>query len=133
MRSRLRNISWNSAGAIYLNKVERIAALRESARRAATLDPTIRRVLLFGSMVNGIPTRRSDADILVEVESSHHLRPRDRVPGMLGALSPLPCAVDLFVLTTDEVLRFREQGSPLLRIILCTGVDLLAAAGASTK
>jgi hypothetical protein len=76
--------------------------------------------------VDGIPTPRSDVDLFVEVSSSPHDEPRDRVPEMLAALLPLPCPVDLFVLTSDEVRRF-EGSSPLLRVVEETGVDLLGA------
>ena len=83
------------------------------------------RVVLFGSLVAGIPTPRSDADLMVVVSSSPVLEPRDRVPEVLRALSPLPCPVDVFVLTTEEVERFGNQRSPLLRVVSSDGVDLL--------
>jgi predicted nucleotidyltransferase len=86
---------------------------------------TIRRVVLFGSLVTGIPTPRSDADLLVVVDSTPLAEPRDRVPELLAALAPLPCPVDLFVLTSTEVEAGRRSGSPLLRVVLSTGVDLL--------
>jgi hypothetical protein len=37
----------------------------------------------------------------------------------------LPCPVDLYVLTREEVERSRRQASPLVRLALTTGVDLL--------
>ena len=117
--------SSTSVGATYLDRAERVARLREAARRAAERLPSIRRVVLFGSLVAGIPTPRSDADLLVILDSSPHREPRDRVPGLLLVLSPLPCPVDLFVLTAAEVERAAEQGSPLLRVALATGADLL--------
>jgi len=117
--------SVRSAGATFLNKDARIAALREAAARASNRIPTIRRVILFGSLVVGIPTQRSDADVLVEVSSSEQSEPRDRIPGMLKAFSPLPCPIDLFVLTTAEIRQHQEGGSALLREILSRGVDLL--------
>jgi predicted nucleotidyltransferase len=81
--------------------------------------------VLFGSLADGIPTPRSDADLLVEVASSTEPEPRDRVPALLMALSPLPCPIDLFVLTSEEIERFQAEGSPLLRVALRTGIDLL--------
>lgn len=86
---------------------------------------SIRRIVLFGSLVAGIPTPRSDADLLVIVDSSPHKEPRDRVPELLRALAPLPCAVDLFVLTEAEVERAREHGAGLVQVALSTGLDLL--------
>ena len=117
--------SSSSAGAIYLNKAERIEAIRRAARRAADRAPSIRRVILFGSLVTGIPTPRSDADLLVEVTESVHSEPRDRIPELLGSFLPLPCPLDLFVLTSEEIERFREAPPPLLRIALESGIDLL--------
>lgn len=114
-----------SAGASFLDKEARIAALQDAAARAAKRVPTIRRVVLFGSLAAGIPTPRSDADLLLEVSASDHSEPRDRIPDMLKALSPLPCPLDLFVLTTDEIRRHQGAGSPLLREILSKGIDLL--------
>ncbi len=117
--------SSSTAGATYLDKDARIGALRLAARRAAERVPAIRRVRLFGSLVAGIATPRSDADLVVVVESSHHAESRDRIPEILRALSPLPCPVDLFVLTEAEVERLSAEGSPLLRVALDTGLDLL--------
>ena len=117
--------SSSSAGATYLDKAERIEKLRLAARMAQERLPSIRRVILFGSLVAGIPTPRSDADILVVVEESPFSEPRDRVPQVLHAFSPLPCPMDLFVLTHEELIRYRREGSPLLRTALATGEDLL--------
>jgi len=117
--------SSNSAGAVYLDKERRIEALRRCALGATQRIPEIRRIILFGSLVSGCATPRSDADILVIVETSPHDHPRDRVPQMLSAFSPLPCPIDLFVLTRAEVARYEEEKSPLLRIALTTGTDLL--------
>jgi predicted nucleotidyltransferase len=117
--------SSNSAGAIYLDKAGRIEQLRLAAARAQQRLPSIRRVVLFGSLASGIPTPRSDADLLVVLETSPHTSPRDRVPAVIKALSPLPCPVDLFVLTSAEMERGQTEGSPLLRVALGSGVDLL--------
>lgn len=115
----------NSAGAIYLDRAQRIEELRRSAVKAKILVPEIRRVILFGSLVSGRATPRSDADILVIVETSPHDHPRDRVPQMLFAFSPLPCPMDVFVLTTAEADRYQKEDAPLVRIATSTGVDLL--------
>jgi len=120
----MRGPSSTSAGATYLNRPARLEELRGAVQRARERVPEIVRVRLFGSLVSGIPTPRSDADLLIEVSSSAHARPRDRIPDMLTALSPLPCPVDLFVLTSTEVEAARASDSPLLHEILSNGVDL---------
>jgi predicted nucleotidyltransferase len=89
--------------------------------------PAIRRVILFGSLVQGVPTPRSDADLLVEVSESSHAEPRHRIPEALRAFQPLPCPLDLFVLTSAEIEKLRKEGSPLLRAALEGGQDLLPA------
>ena len=116
-----------SVGATYLDKEGRIEQLRQAAMRARKRAPEIKRVILFGSLASGIPSPRSDADLLIVVESSPHRHSRDRIPDALHALRPLPCAVDLYVLTSEEVERFQRDGSPLLRIALTNGKDLLPA------
>jgi predicted nucleotidyltransferase len=114
------------AGAIYLDREERLAELTEMAKRAVNSLPSIRRVILFGSMVTGIPTPRSDADLLVVVESSSWSHPADRAPEVLEAMRPLPCPIDLFVCTTDEIESLaREDGSAVVRLALEHGRDLL--------
>jgi predicted nucleotidyltransferase len=87
--------------------------------------PLVSRVILFGSLATGRATPRSDADILVILDGSPHEQPRDRIPEVLRALSPLPCPIDLFVLTRAEFERFQMEGSPLLRTALETGQELL--------
>jgi len=117
--------SSNSAGAIYLDSERRIQAIRRSAAAARKKIPEIRRVILFGSLVSGHATPRSDADLLVVVETSPYDHARDRIPEMLRALSPLPCPIDLFVLTDAEFKRCQEEDSPFLRAATSTGIDLL--------
>lgn len=117
--------SSSSAGAVYLNREARIEELAQAARRAAERLPAIQRVLLFGSLVSGIPTPRSDADLVVEVASSPHSQPRDRVPEVLRALGDVPCPVDLHVYAADELANLAQSGDPLVTTVLNQGRDLL--------
>ena len=87
--------------------------------------PSIQRMILFGSLVAGIPTPRSDGDILVIVDDTARGGGRDRLPDLLRAMSPLPCQVDLFILTKDELDHARREEAPLVREALVHGVDLL--------
>ena len=121
----MRRKSSSSAGAVYLDRERRIEELRVAASRAATRLPTLRRVILFGSLVAGIPTPRSDADLLVVLSESDHREPRDRVPEVRRALRPLPCPVDLFVLTSEELEQHTREGQPLVREVRQHGRDLL--------
>ncbi|OLC76597.1 MAG: hypothetical protein AUH72_18640 [Acidobacteria bacterium 13_1_40CM_4_65_8] len=83
-------------------------------------------MILFGSLVAGIPTPRSDADILVIVDTAAQRGGRDRLPEILSAMSPLPCPVDLHVVTVEELERAREDAEPLVREAMKNGLDLLA-------
>jgi predicted nucleotidyltransferase len=121
----MRRSSSNSAGADYLDRARRVGDLREAVRRAASRVPSVRRAVLFGSLARGVPTPQSDADLLIVVETSQHAQPRDRVPELLGAMSPLPCPIDMFVLTSDEVDAAHKRGDPLVREALAAGIDLL--------
>jgi predicted nucleotidyltransferase len=82
-------------------------------------------MILFGSLARGTPTPRSDADVLVVIETSEHEQPRDRVPDLLRAMSPVPCPVDLFVVTRGEFERARQDRDPLVREALEGGLELL--------
>jgi hypothetical protein len=44
---------------------------------------------------------------------------------MMRTLRPLPCPVDLFVLTADEFERHAREHDPLVRQVLHHGRDLL--------
>ena len=82
-------------------------------------------MLLFGSLRTGRATPRSDADILVVLDRSEHTGPRQRIPDILRAMAPLPCPVDLFVLTLEELDRAREARDPVVLRARESGLDLL--------
>lgn len=87
----------------------------------------MRRAILFGSLTTGIPTPHSDADLLIVLDASEHAQMRDRVPAVLAAMTPLPCPIDLFVLTADELERAQHAGDAFVREALAGGLDLLNA------
>lgn len=120
-----RRPSSSSAGAIYLDRESRINELRQMAQRAATKMPEIRRVILFGSLTSGIPTPRSDADLLIEVENSACADPRDRAASVWKALAPVKFPIDLHVYTTKELTDSTVACSGLVTAALRDGLDLL--------
>lgn len=114
-RSPMQKRSSASAGAIYLDRDARMRDIEAMACRAAKRLPQIRRrIILFGSMMNGIPTPRSDADLLVESTT-----PIDRTE-VLEAMQPLACGVDLFVHVAGA------EEALVVRTARRTGRDLLA-------
>jgi len=117
--------SSTSAGATYLDRARRIEEVRASAQRAALRLVSIRRMLLFGSLRTGGATPRSDADILVVLDRSEHTDPRQRIPDVLRAMAPLPCPIDLFVVTAEEFDRARQEGDPVATLAAESGLDLL--------
>jgi len=82
-------------------------------------------VVLFGSLQTGGATPHSDADLLVVLDETEHAEPRHRIPGILRAMAPLPCPVDLFVLTSEELDRARLTRDPVAVLALESGLDLL--------
>jgi len=82
-------------------------------------------VLLFGSLQTGGATPRSDADVLVVLDQSEHTDPRQRIPDILRAMAPLPCPIDLFVVTVEELDRARRTRDPVAVLALESGLDLL--------
>ncbi len=123
----MRRQSLPSAGATYLDRRQRVEEVRAAARRAAASLPSIKRMILFGSLQTGGATIRSDADILVVIDSGQESEAdaRDRIPDILRAMAPLPCPVDLFVTTPEELERALREQRPLARIAASTGVDLI--------
>jgi len=58
------------------------------------------------------------------LDRSEHADPRHRIPDILWAMAPLPCPVDLFVLTSDELERARRARDPVAVLALESGLDL---------
>ena len=68
--------------------------------------PEIRRVIWFGSWVNGIPTPGSDVDLCL-IPSSSDKSMRDRVPDYLPVRFPV--GIDLFPYTDEEFRQLRTR------------------------
>jgi uncharacterized protein len=69
----------------------------------ATIATTFRpsKVLLFGSYANGQPTPDSDLDLLVVMDTD---RPHNQRSTPIRLLfQPMPCAMDVLVVTPEEV------------------------------
>ena len=78
-----------------------VEQLRRAAKKLREERPEVRAVYCFGSFAEGIPTPRSDADILVMVGSSD--RPmHQRGAFFMDVFLDLSVPVDLFVSTEDE-------------------------------
>ncbi len=98
-------------------------AVRAWAERIGAQRSEVRRIVWFGSRVNGTPAPGSDVDVcLVLARSDKPFRERaaDYLP--LG----FPVGLDLFPYTVEELERLRRDHPPWHRAITA-GVDLLPA------
>lgn len=82
------------------------AAVAKYAAELRERHPEVKRVIWFGSWVNGIPTPRSDVDLCVVLTHSEK-RIRDRIPDYLPR--GFPTGVDLFPYTESELERLRAD------------------------
>lgn len=92
---------WSSSASVrFLDREAVLAAIRRAADRARAC-PGVQAVDLFGSFAHGVPTPRSDADILVVIRDDAE---REQARACcLAAFRSLPVPVDLFVWTDREV------------------------------
>ena len=97
------------------------AAVRRWARSIAARRPEIRRIIWFGSRVNGTSSPGSDVDVCVLI--SHSERPcRDRISDYLPF--GFPVGMDIFPYTAAELDRLRSE-HPSWYEALTSGVDLM--------
>jgi predicted nucleotidyltransferase len=106
----------------WLDREAAVEAVREAARRVGERDPSVVRVVLFGSLADGTATAASDADIMIELSHSD-LRLLDRPPYYMDGFADLGLPVDLFVYTTAEV--HAADPPPVAQHALRTGLPLL--------
>ena len=107
-------VKWNNEAA-----VER--AVRRWAERIGARRSEVRRIVWFGSRVNGIPAPGSDVDVCLAL--AHSEKPfRERI----GDYLPLgfPVGLDLFPYTLDELERLRHE-QPAWHRAITSGVDLM--------
>jgi predicted nucleotidyltransferase len=122
MRSPKRKTFSTSASAIYLDRDAARAEIRRIVVEAARRDPRIVRVLLFGSLVRGTPTPRSDIDLIVVLREAPPRR-MDRVPALLEAFGSSPLPLDLHPYTVAEW--EASANDPLCELARREGEDLL--------
>lgn len=83
--------------------------------------PELEEVVLFGSMVTGIPVPGSDVDLLI-VLSRSDLRFIDRIPAFLPGRFPVD--VDVFPYTREELERMKREGNHFVLAALRDGIRL---------
>lgn len=126
MRPVVQRQSFDSVTVFWLDREAAAEAVREAARRLADREPSVVRVVLFGSLADGTATAASDADVMIELADSD-LRLLDRPPHYLDVFAHLGLPVDLFVYTTSE-LRAADP-PPVARNALRAGLTLFERGG----
>jgi predicted nucleotidyltransferase len=101
-------------------------AVRRWARHVAERRPEVRRIIWFGSRVNGTPAPGSDVDVCIVLSYSDR-RPRDRIGDYLPF--GFPVGIDIFPYTEAELERLRSDHSSWYEAIN-SGVDLMPHLGA---
>ena len=97
------------------------AGVRRWASTVAETRPEVRRIIWFGSRVNGIPAPGSDVDVCLVISRSDR-RPRDRIGDYLPF--GFPVGMDLFPYTVAEFERLRHE-HPSWHDAITSGIDLL--------
>ena len=77
------------------------------------------KIILFGSYAYGTPTRDSDVDLLVIMQTQ--ARGADRSWAVSRLLIPRPFPVDILVRTPQEIQSALERGDFFIREILANG------------
>ncbi len=84
-------------------------------------------IYLFGSYAWGIPEKNSDIDFFIIIEKSS-LNHADRIRIGLNALSDYNIAIDLIVLTMDEINSRKDHPSTLTHKVISKGKKIYEAA-----
>lgn len=102
----------------FLNKKKVMNELLKFAKRAKGNDRNIKRIILFGSIVNNTYTSRSNADIMIILAEDNN-RFIDRTPKFLPLFVDAPVPVDVFPYTEKE-----SEIVPLARKVKSEGIAL---------
>jgi len=78
-----------------------------------------RKIVLFGSYVNGKPTEDSDLDIIVIQETDQPMYKRAR--RIHSLFNPYPCPMDILVYTPEEVEYWKDTPAAFLTRALREG------------
>lgn len=81
------------------------------------------KIILFGSNAWGNPTKDSDFDLFIIMESSES-RPQERAIEILSKVHPGTISIDLLVRTPKEVEQRLKIGDPFIKKIVTEGKTL---------
>lgn len=103
----------------FLRREDVMPALREASERVKRLDRVLR-VGYFGSFARNDQLPGSDIDILIELEDDNR-RWVDRIPEFLLYFRKVPCPVEVFPFTSEELNR---KNNPFIEEIMKELVEL---------
>ncbi len=98
--------------------------LERSIQRLCTEHPEVREAILFGSLARGDHGTRSDADILLVLETSPFDRFFDRIPDFIPYFLDVDVPVDIFPYTEEEIDLMESSENMLLRRARSEGIAL---------
>jgi predicted nucleotidyltransferase len=105
--------------------------LEELARALLAADPNVCEVRLFGSLAADTYTARSDADLLIVLETGAPRR-MDRIPALLAHFRTAPIPVDILPYTRAELEAALAAGDRFVERILNHSILLAGRDGCST-
>lgn len=109
----------------FIDRAGVLQELQEAASRLRSAYPEIVSVTLFGSFAAGVPTPRSDADILVEVEEPlTRVRRREAASRYGEIFQGVSVPVEVFVCNSAERAAGIEAGCGVAATADRTGVRL---------
>ena len=92
-------------------------------RIVAVASPS--RIILFGSLARGNAGPNSDLDLLVVVPPGRHRRKTAQT--IYRSLVEIGCAVDIVVVTTQDIDRYHDHPGMVIRTAMEEGRELYAA------
>jgi predicted nucleotidyltransferase len=107
--------------------IDRELVLRELRQVARTLKAARQEIVaiyLFGSFARGVPTPRSDADILVVIDASAASSREQLKESCIEAFLAVSVPVEVFVLSSNEVEESVKSGRGLAATVLREGLAL---------
>ena len=116
--SKTRSIFTTFASSRFLNREQVIAELKETAQALKKSRCDIEAVYLFGSFASGVPTPKSDADLLIVADESDV----DEIRAVFHSVS---VPVELFIVTPTYFQQKLHAGKGVVAAAAREGIRLL--------
>lgn len=113
-----------SAEKIYQNRAAIIDCIKEGARKVIEAEPSVLKVILFGSIVRGDYGLYSDGDVLIVLKESQFQRYFDRIPHFADYFAKVEIPLDIFPYTEREVEKMKVAGNEFVASALKEGLLL---------